>query len=671
MGAVKSGTYALRCKRYPGNMPVYITEEANNILRLQFQYDLWLKDEIRAMEGSRWDKDRKTWVIANSARNAFALQYLSSNGINPYARYDKPVDPVPAKRRKQVTGEEFDIQQHQLQMIAETLERKRVLLAAEQGTGKTLVTIEVMERVKPIWPVYIAPKGALEAVRSQFRVWNAHVIPEFMSYDTMKTLVNKWKPGKLAPDLVVMDEAHQVKTVSSQRSQAAKGLADGMRCDHQDPFIILMTGTPAPKDPLDYWMPCEIVCPGFIREGSPSQLKYRLAVIQKKPSMSGGTYPELITWRDDPRKCHVCGQTYEHVNHTSMALEPHTFVPSKNEIEGLYRRLKGLVYICFKKDCTDLPDKIYRTVHCTPSESILRAMRLIARKSPTVIEALSLTRELSDGFQYAMETSSSFDKCPICAGNGRSKQVVVEDDIPPWEDVPERNVSADLQETMCPKCEGTGQVPAQVRVAKEIPCPKEDALSELLEENEETGRLVVYAGFTASVDRIVKFCMQKKWDVIRQDGRGVWTSFPLGDTTICKICGEKEGHGLHNPANPQFHSFSPPSALEIFQDSSKKIPRIVFVGQPAAAGVSLTLTAANMIVYYSNTFNGVDRFQSEDRIHRIGMDVNKGAIIVDLLHLPTDAYVLENIRKKKVLQAMTLGDLQAYIDQNQGETNDL
>jgi hypothetical protein len=48
--------------------------------------------------------------------------------------------------------------------------------------------------------------------------------------------------------------------------------------------------------------------------------------------------------------------------------------------------------------------------------------------------------------------------------------------------------------------------------------------------------------------------------------------------------------------------------------------------------------------------------QSEDRIHRPGMDVNRGATIIDIFHLPSDQKVLENLRKKRDLQAMSLGD---------------
>jgi len=318
------------------------------------------------------------------------------------------------------------------------------------------------------------------------------------------------------------------------------------------------------------------------------------------------------------------------------------------------------VYVRFKKDCIDLPEKVHRQVSCEPSSAALRAMQLLIKKSPTVIEALTLTRELSDGFQYALEAKGTI-LCQRCQGSGKTKEPR---QLPEQTQIREvqANISPDqeLIEIMCPNCQGTGQVDNMVRVTKEIPCPKDNTLKELLEENEDIGRLVVYAGFTASVDRICRFCVQNGWDVIRVDGRGQWVSFDYGDPKKCVICKDYEMAPEHNNLHPQYHSYRPNTAIECFQ-TKENDRKIVFVGQPGAAGVSLTLTAASMIVYYSNTFNGTDRMQSEDRIHRIGMDANRGATIVDLLHLQTDAYVLENLQKKKALQNATMGELQTYL----------
>jgi hypothetical protein len=78
------------------------------------------------------------------------------------------------------------------------------------------------------------------------------------------------------------------------------------------------------------------------------------------------------------------------------------------------------------------------------------------------------------------------------------------------------------------------------------------------------------------------------------------------------------------------------------------------VGQPGAAGMGLTLTAAHYTFFFSNDFNGENRMQAEDRGHRIGMNVLKGGFIGDVIHLPSDEKVIDNLKLKRDLQHMSM-----------------
>jgi SNF2 family DNA or RNA helicase len=64
-----------------------------------------------------------------------------------------------------------------------------------------------------------------------------------------------------------------------------------------------------------------------------------------------------------------------------------------------------------------------------------------------------------------------------------------------------------------------------------------------------------------------------------------------------------------------------------FQDPDSELR--FFVGNPRTGGYGLTLTAANTVVYYSNSFDLEVRLQSEDRAHRIGQ--TKSVTYVDLM----------------------------------------
>jgi SNF2 family DNA or RNA helicase len=78
--------------------------------------------------------------------------------------------------------------------------------------------------------------------------------------------------------------------------------------------------------------------------------------------------------------------------------------------------------------------------------------------------------------------------------------------------------------------------------------------------------------------------------------------------------------------------------------------RRFFVSNQATGGKGLTLTAATLSVYYSNTFSLEDRLQSEDRNHRIGQE--NEVLYIDLISdLKVDRLVATALENKQSLSA--------------------
>lgn len=582
-----------------------------------FRYNKALLAEIKDMDGAKWHgfdpKPRKIWSIANSPRNIFQLARLQ--GLNPYKHYDQPLVPAKSKR---------PLMRHQYIMKSHILTRKRCAIFGEMGTGKTLPAIEAIEDsgITDWW--WISTRGGLVSTSIELQVWNAKVHPTLMTYDALRSRADAWKEGYPYPKGIVFDESSKVKSPTAQRSQAAMFFADKVR--EHDGYIVLLTGTPAPKNPGDFWYQCEIACPGFLKEGSLPRFKAKLSVVVMKESIAGGSYPELVTWLDDEKKCAVCGKYLEEGPHTDMDIMMnggHEFKPSVNEIERLYKRMNGLVLIYFKRDCMDLPEKRYRVIRVTPTEETLRVLKTLKETSARVIEALTLARELSDGFQYQDEVSGE-KACENCLGTGKKEEYF--DPLNP-DDIPDPTAKLEKRLAECVNCSGTGKVPTYKRVAKMVPSPKEQVVKDILEEHEEVGRLVIYAAFEGSIDKCVNIALSEGWQVIRVDSRGWWYS-------QCEL--------------------SSKDMILTFQKQLGNEEKIVFIGQPGAAGIGLTLTASPSILYYSNDFNAENRIQSEDRIHRKGMDENRGATIIDIVHLPTDELILSNLKKKRDLQSLSL-----------------
>jgi SNF2 family DNA or RNA helicase len=83
----------------------------------------------------------------------------------------------------------------------------------------------------------------------------------------------------------------------------------------------------------------------------------------------------------------------------------------------------------------------------------------------------------------------------------------------------------------------------------------------------------------------------------------------------------------------------------ITQFQQKKGPTRYFVGNPQTGGYGITLTAANTVIYYSNSYDLEKRLQSEDRAHRIGQ--TGSVTYVDLIAEKTiDERIVKSLRNK-------------------------
>jgi SNF2 family DNA or RNA helicase len=93
--------------------------------------------------------------------------------------------------------------------------------------------------------------------------------------------------------------------------------------------------------------------------------------------------------------------------------------------------------------------------------------------------------------------------------------------------------------------------------------------------------------------------------------------------------------------------------LEEFQKPDSELR--FFVGNPSTGGYGLTLTAANTMVYFSNSFDLEKRLQSEDRAHRIGQ--TKNVTYIDLIAPGTvDEKIVKALRDKIDIATQVLGE---------------
>lgn len=537
-------------------------------IKLIFNYNRGLVDEVKAMEGRKWNPEDKTWTVPNTKRNRLALDIIAGKPVLNKFRQRPDITPITVWDH--FNNKEVSLYAHQCEVVHKARITGQHIIAFEMGLGKTLCAFNIVKG----HGVYVAPKNVMPGIRSMMRQWQPRATFDLINYDEFRANWTKYRNV----DFIIFDESQKLKNAAAARTQAALLLCEELRERNPSITILLMTGTPAPKNPVDWWAQCEVAFPGYLRESDAKKLTYRLAEIEQTEGLGGNRFPKFKRWYAD-------------------------------EVSAFYRRLSGLVTVKLKKDCLDLPPKMYQERRLEPSAETLEYAKLIRNTAPRAITAMIMLRQLSDGFQY-VKMPGEGKTCHHC--NGAGKRIVF------------------AKEVRCDDCDATGILYPEVIEAQEVGSPKDDALRGILEECEEKGRIVIYAGYKASVDRCVRIAQGEEWKTIQVDGRGWFLngSSVDGDT-----------------------------ALELFNTDYEN--KYAFIGHPASAGVGLTLTAADTIVYFSNDFSGEARMQSEDRIHRIGM--KDKALIIDLIHLPIDKYVLTNLQRKKDLQAISMGELNANL----------
>ena len=143
---------------------------------------------------------------------------------------------------------------------------------------------------------------------------------------------------------------------------------------------------------------------------------------------------------------------------------------------------------------------------------------------------------------------------------------------------------------------------------------KNNRLTELLNLVEEVqGKAIIWATYTHDILQISKELSER-----------------FGPESVATYYGDTEQDARQEIVND-------------FQDVEN--PLRFFVGQPRTGGYGITLTAANTVIYYSNSYDLEIRLQSEDRAHRIGQ-TNK-VTYIDLVSPNTiDEKILQALRSK-------------------------
>ena len=495
---------------------------------------------------------------------------------------------------------------HQLAALEFIAERPHYALLMEQGTGKTAVAIWdfalrylsgalngvlvlapngvqtnwVRRELPAHWPEDTA--CAAEAWTSGAGKRESENIRALLqpNVDSFRILTMNWEALNTeegysaafaflrslgAKGGILADESQRAKNPAAQRTKALfrlKALAPALRA--------IMSGTPILKSPWDAYSQFSWLDERIL--GTTSFWAFKAEYAELLPPGHG-----LLR--------HIAQRTRgKKPDPQIVAKDPITGLPRWRNLERLERLIAPHSFRVLKRDCLDLPEKVYT-----------QRWFAMAAKQRAAYDRLKeeLRLVLEDGTILPVERLGALTKLA---------QVASGYFLIPGTHTPQRLISLEVN-------------------------PKIAVLMEALESCLEAGeQVIVWARFQAELRDIAERLAERRWAFVEYHGA-------IGSKTARQ------------------------EAIDAFERGEAKI----FLSQPAAGGVGLTLIAAASVaasmtvIYFSNTFNLEDRVQSEDRAHRIGQQ--KTVRYIDILAEDSiDEAIVVSLRAKKDIAAIVTGD---------------
>ena len=463
---------------------------------------------------------------------------------------------------------------HQHEALRNGMRRKEFGYFMEMGTGKSKVLLDNIGMLylegQINFALILAPKGV-------YRNWVTKEIPEHMSDDVchrvirwvsgpnkaqqaeMKSVADRfdgltifvmntesfstrkgqtageWMAKHLGPNgMIAIDESTTIKNHKAKRTKALIKIAAAFK------YRRLLTGSPITKSPLDIYAQTAFLGPRLLGHDSFFTFQSRYAVLNRR-TMGAKSFQQVVGYKN---------------------------------LEELTEKIDQFSFRVLKKDCLDLPDKIYTARYVTLTD-----------------EQAHMYSQLQQQAMLLFEDGEMVSAPAVITQMLRIQQVL------------------------------SGHLKTDDGEMKYFPSRRMEALEEITDEH--AGKAIIWSRFRYDILRITEM-LNKKY------GEGSAAAY-FGDTTS-----DERNNIVKNFQNPGH-------------------PLRFFVGNPATAGYGLTLTEANLVVYYCNDFNLETRIQSEDRAHRIGQKNN--VTYIDLISEGTiDEKIVDALRNKIDIGATVLGE---------------
>ena len=258
-------------------MTMRITLDAGRRIRIDFNYDVDVKDRVKALPGARFDGDRRCWTVpALSVRETIALGKQLGADIDSAvtALVEQQAAAVAAATATTTDAKlpalppeiESALRPYQRAGVVYLLSHRRSLQADEMGLGKTLQALAACEAAAGYPALVLAPASLLRNWRNEVARWlpsrSVQIIKSgkdpidpaaeivIASYDIAKSHSGIQSARWVS---VIADEAHALKNGKAARTKALAPIVS--RAANR----WLLSGTPIKNRPADLIEPLRML----------------------------------------------------------------------------------------------------------------------------------------------------------------------------------------------------------------------------------------------------------------------------------------------------------------------------------------------------------------------------------------------------------------------------
>lgn len=235
------------------------------MVRLSFEFNKKIVGCLSLLETAKYNKEGKFWELsvieipklANLLENAIpGIDLTELHKFNPELMKLPRIVKMDFRKLKRTPFK------HQVIAMQCLLAKKRMILADEQGLGKTTSSILAAACVKGR-KLVVCPASLKENWKAEIEMISdepVHVIYSdkgwksgkgwtIINYDIASNFMTKISAGKFS--VMICDEAHYIKSLSDTGKAESMRADSILRISYEIPYVFCLTGTPIPNHTKD------------------------------------------------------------------------------------------------------------------------------------------------------------------------------------------------------------------------------------------------------------------------------------------------------------------------------------------------------------------------------------------------------------------------------------